>query len=58
LKSAATDGRFLIFAIMDDRKNPKSAAADGRFLISRSWMIAKTRRMRPRMTLFDLRDHE
>jgi hypothetical protein len=34
LKSAAKDGRFLIFAFMEERKNPtESAAKDGRFLI-------------------------
>jgi len=33
LKSAARDGRFLIFAIKDDRISfAKSAAMDGRFL--------------------------
>jgi len=34
MKSAATDGRFLILAIMDDRRSQtESAATDGRFLI-------------------------
>ena len=33
LKSAATDGRLVIFAITDDRIRAKSAAMDGRFVI-------------------------
>jgi hypothetical protein len=35
LNSAATDGRFLTFAITDDRKGlfSSSAATDGRFLV-------------------------
>ena len=33
VKSAARDGRLLIFAITDDCKEVKRAAMDGRFLI-------------------------